>query len=597
VQDVNSRASGATTARIISPALRQIFSASDKILDLLPIAVYICDASGTIVRYNRRAAELWGRAPQEGQLYSAAFRLFRPDGSPLPVTQAPMARALRSGLYLRDQEIIMERPDGSRISALVNIDPLVDENGTLLGAVSCFQDITELRRVMDELRRSEQDLEEFFENGAVGLHLVASDGTILRANRAELNMLGYAPEEYVGHHISEFHADQGVIEDILERLANGEKLDRYPARMRAKDGSIKHVLITSNIQFRKGPYINTRCFTLDVTETRRAADALVESQQRLAATYQHAAIGIAETDADGKLIEVNETACAITGYSRQELLQRTVFDITHPEDRELDRESYARQVAGAGDRYGLEKRLIRKDGSAIWVQMMSSTVRDSAGRFLYGVRIVQDITERKLGEQRHKLLLDELNHRVKNTLATVQSLAAQTARSATSPSAFRDIFEGRLIALSRAHDQLTRRRWETADLREMLIEGLAPYQGSPERIVLRGRAVGLRPRAALTLAMAFHELVTNAVKYGSLSVPTGQVEIEWGVHSHAGQRPILHIAWRESGGPPVAPPRRRGFGSLLVERSISAEHGGHAALDFDPAGVRCTIDIPLEGPN
>jgi PAS domain S-box-containing protein len=595
VQDLDRQTGGAAIGGIISPALRQIFSASDKILDLLPIAVYICDANGAIVRYNRRAAELWGRVPQEGQRYSAAFRLFRPDGSPLPVSQGPMARALRTRLHLRDQEIIIERPDGARISALVNIDPLVDENGTLLGAVSCFQDITELRRVMDELRRSEQDLEEFFENGAVGLHLVSSDGTILRANRAELNMLGYAPEEYVGHHLSEFHVDRGVMEDILQRLAGGEKLDRYPARLRAKDSSIKHVLITSNIQFRKGTHINTRCFTLDVTETRRAADALIESQQRLAATYQHAAIGIAETDTEGRLIEVNETTCTITGYSREELLQRTIFDVMHPDDRELDRESYARQVSGVCDRYGLEMRLIRKDARTIWVQMMSSTVCDSAGRFLYGVRIVQDITERKLGEQRQKLLLDELNHRVKNTLATVQSLAAQTARSVASPNDFCDVFDGRLIALSRAHDQLTRRRWENADLREMLMEALAPYQGSLERIVLRGTTVELRPRAALTLAMIFHELVTNAVKHGALSAPTGRVEIEWGVQDGNGQQPTLHIAWRESGGPPVAPPKRRGFGSLLVERSISAEHGGHAALDFDPDGVRCTIDIPLEG--
>lgn len=128
------------------------------------------------------------------------------------------------------------------------------------------------------------------------------------------------------------------------------------------------------------------------------------------------------------------------------------------------------------------------------------------------------------------------------------------------------------------------------------MEALAPYQGAPERIVLRGNTVELRPRAALTLAMTFHELVTNAAKHGALSVPTGRVEIEWGVQEGNGHQPTLHIAWRESGGPPVAPPKRRGFGSLLVERSISAEHGGHVALDFDPDGVRCTIDIPLEGP-
>ena len=117
-----------------------------------------------------------------------------------------------------------------------------------------------------ELERSRRDLEDFFENGAVALHWVASDGSILRVNQAELDLLGYTREEYVGRHIAEFHADPPVIDDMLARLSRGEKLDKYEARLKAKDGSIKHVLISSNVNFREGQFINTRCFTLDVTE-------------------------------------------------------------------------------------------------------------------------------------------------------------------------------------------------------------------------------------------------------------------------------------------------------------------------------------------
>ena len=146
----------------------------------------------------------------------------------------------------------------------------------------------------DELERSRRDLEDFFENGTVALHWVASDGSILRVNQAELDLLGYTREEYVGRQIADFHADRPVIDDILARLTRGERLDKYEARLKAKDGSIKHVLISSNVQFRDGRFINTRCFTLDVTELKKSEQALRESEQRLRATHDRAFAGIAE---------------------------------------------------------------------------------------------------------------------------------------------------------------------------------------------------------------------------------------------------------------------------------------------------------------
>ena len=150
-------------------------------------------------------------------------------------------------------------------------------------------------------------------------------------------------------------------------------------------------------------------------------------------------------------------------------------------------------MAGDIGFYSIEKRFIRKDGRVIWMAVRSSTVRDATGHFLYGVRVVQDITERKEAEERQKLLIDELNHRVKNTLATVQSLATQTARGTDSPEAFRKAFEGRLIALSQAHDQLTRRHWKSADLRDIVEGATAPHlarsqERRPDRDRGRGRS-------------------------------------------------------------------------------------------------------------
>jgi PAS domain S-box-containing protein len=330
----------------------------------------------------------------------------------------------------------------------------------------------------------------------------------------------------------------------------------------------------------------------DVTERRATAEALRESEQRLAATYEHAAIAISEVDAQGRLLRVNETVCAITGYSREELLKLSVFDITVPDDRTSDLDSYRAQIQGGRDRYTVEKRLICRDGRVIWVTVASSSVRDSAGNFLYGIRVMQDITERKQAETRQKLLVDELNHRVKNTLATVQSLASQTARYAPSPQVFYERLEGRLIALSRAHDQLSRRNWAHADLLEIAAASLAPYRHEmPNHMQITGDPIKLEPRIAVTFAMVFHELATNAVKYGALSQPGGRLDLSWSVVPNgAGNK--LQICWREQEGPPVKAPERRGFGSLLVERGVGADLGGSAKLDFLPAGVVCEIEIP-----
>jgi two-component sensor histidine kinase len=259
-----------------------------------------------------------------------------------------------------------------------------------------------------------------------------------------------------------------------------------------------------------------------------------------------------------------------------------------------DREAFRKQVAGELEFYSAEKRFVRKDGRVIWISVRSSSVRDDTGRLLYVVRVLQDVTERKAAERRQKLLIDELNHRVKNTLATVQSLASQTARSAPTPEVFQKSFEGRLIALSKAHDQLTMHHWENADLREVLTAGLAPYGAGSEHVVLRGEDVLLRPRAVLTLAMAFHELITNAAKYGALSVAQGRVAIHWHPVCDDMGRTFLRIEWQEEGGPPAEPPERRGFGSRLIENSIAAELGGSARLIFAREGLRCEMQVPQE---
>jgi two-component sensor histidine kinase len=250
---------------------------------------------------------------------------------------------------------------------------------------------------------------------------------------------------------------------------------------------------------------------------------------------------------------------------------------------------------------------------------------DAAGRVLGVSATFRDITERRRWEDHQRLLLHELNHRVKNTLATVQSIASQSLRATASPQAARTALEARLLALSRAHDVLTRENWEGAGLREIVTQAVAPYTserenaaqaaasapgrarppresptpaGAPSaaeragRFRIQGPQVRLSPRMALAIAMALQELATNAIKYGALSAEAGQVEIRWSVEDEPG-RPRLHLCWEERGGPPVAPPARRGFGSRLIERSLAQDLGGSVVLAFNPQGLACTVLAPL----
>ncbi|KQT89027.1 sensor histidine kinase [Methylobacterium sp. Leaf466] len=209
--------------------------------------------------------------------------------------------------------------------------------------------------------------------------------------------------------------------------------------------------------------------------------------------------------------------------------------------------------------------------------------------------LVRASAELRRREVARRLLVDELNHRVKNTLATVQSLARQSLRAATGEAAQegRATFEARLFALASAHDVLTRESWASVDLADVVAAVIRPYRGGPApRFALTGPEVRLSPRTALALSMAIHELCTNAAKYGALSTETGTVGIAWRVEP-GGEGQELHLTWREEGGPPVSLPDRRGFGSRLIERGLAAELRGATEIRFEPTGVVCALSATL----
>jgi two-component sensor histidine kinase len=221
----------------------------------------------------------------------------------------------------------------------------------------------------------------------------------------------------------------------------------------------------------------------------------------------------------------------------------------------------------------------------------SAPVKDADGRVVAAVAAIFDITDRKQAMERQKLLLDEINHRTKNAMATIQAIARLSSRTATSFEEFVLGFQARLVALSHAYDLLTRYRWEGADLTDVIQTTLAPHlQG--ERISIDGRNIYLRPKQALALTSGIHELATNSVKYGALSTPAGQVEISWTI-PETGHDAAVRLTWLERGGPGVARLERRGFGTRFVEQVLPAELDGRVTLEFLGTGVRCVIYFPI----
>jgi PAS domain S-box-containing protein len=266
----------------------------------------------------------------------------------------------------------------------------------------------------------------------------------------------------------------------------------------------------------------------------------------------------------------------------------------HPDDR-AELHTNLQQAVTYGTPFRHEYRIQRPDGDCLWVDAAGRCELDAHGQPLRFPGVIIDIHERKLAEQQQRTLINELNHRVKNTLAIVQSIAMQSFRHASSVENATEVFNARLIALSRAHDVLTHAHWQTALLQDIARQTASAHAPlNSRRFQLDGPAVRLSPQDALSFAMAFHELATNAVKYGALGSENGSVDIRWSIESLP-QGPRLRLCWSEHNGPLVAPPQNEGFGSRLIRRSLSAHADSEVVLNYQPSGFVCTALIALPG--
>ena len=338
----------------------------------------------------------------------------------------------------------------------------------------------------------------------------------------------------------------------------------------------------------------------DKSDKQKAAESEVEGLRQeggpfvVAAEETRMPIVFMDAKAPGNpIIFANDSFLALTGYGRDELLGH---DFSYLMARGADSEARALVEAAfdATDDASREVRCRRKDGSEFWAALFVSPVKNENGEVVQHFASFVDLTRHKDEQAQSRMLIDELNHRVKNTLATVQSIVVQALRHTSEPEVIRESIESRLFALSRSHDLLTREKWEGAGLHDVVDSAMEPFgvtDGGSERFRVTGKNVRFPPKAALALGIAFHELATNAVKYGAFSGDKGCVRIAWTIEpATEGNRLIL--TWREEGGPPVTPPARKGFGSRVIERGLAFELGGTTRLDYRAEGVVCTIDIP-----
>jgi two-component sensor histidine kinase/PAS domain-containing protein len=338
---------------------------------------------------------------------------------------------------------------------------------------------------------------------------------------------------------------------------------------------------------------------VDITDRVKAQQWLALSQARLQLGVEVAGLGLGMMDYRQDSITLDGRAALLFELPAGEALSRSAIHARfHPDEAQHIMATVGRLLADVGGEgfLSLDHRILLPDGKVRWLsarKQIAFDAVDGVRQAVSGILAVQDITARKEAEAHRVLLVNELNHRVKNTLATVHSIAAQSFRHAD-PAArpFLSAFDQRLHALARTHEVLTRSHWEGAELGEVARYILSPFldgQGSG-RISFEGPKTNLTPPQALAVSLALHELVTNAIKYGSLSVPEGHVSLRWTADS------LLTITWREHGGPPVSPPAHEGFGTRLLARALQAEPDGRTEITFRPEGLQFIMSFSHTDP-
>jgi PAS domain S-box-containing protein len=552
------------------------------------------DLEGNFTLVNDRFCEIagWSRDELMGMTMQ---QITHPDDL---VRNVPLFdKAVRDGTSYTHEKRYLRR-DGGVVWVNNSVAVIRRPTGEPFGVLSVTLDVTQRREDEEALRRSEETLRLATETAGMAtweVDLETLEG-VWSPNRFDLLGLPRSPDS------------RGTFQDWIDRVHPEDRaLAETAARrcfergvpytieyriLRADDGAERWLQSHgSRIDYADSRLSRFVGVSFDVTDRKRAEEELRESEARFRAIFEQANDFLVTTTLDNEITSVNPAVIEAIGYPADEIIGRSINDFMDPDQFALSMDAFNRKLEHGGSTR-LTVKVRARDGRELIWEVNSQLSLDEQGRPVALHAIARDMTEAKRAEAHLRLLVDELNHRVKNTLAIVQGIAQQSFKDDVPPRQARAAFEGRLAALSEAHNLLTREHWSVVSMRQIIDDALRPHGGESGRFTLDGPDLTILPKTAISLALAIHELATNAVKHGALSRPEGQVTIIWRRVREGGPARLI-LTWQEQGGPPVTIPTRRGFGTRMIERGLAAELGGTVTIDFRPEGLVCTVDAPL----
>jgi PAS domain S-box-containing protein len=552
------------------------------------------DLDGRFTLVNDRFCEIagWNREDLIGRSMQS---ITHPDD--LVRNLGLFERAVRDGTaYTHEKRYI--RKDGGVVWVNNSVSVIRRSDGRPFGVLAVTLEVTRRREAEERLRKSEESLRLATESAGMAtweLDLETMEGA-WSPNRFDLLGMERRP------------GSRGTFREWVERVHPDDRPAAAAAAQRCFDEGVPYTIEYRICRADNGherwlqshgsriDYEDRRSsrfvgVSFDITDRKRAEKELRESEARYRTIFEQANDFLITTTIDQRIASVNPAVLTALGYEADEVIGRSIADFMDPDQFEITRESLAQKLReGGATRLTINVRA--RDGRALTWELNSRLTTDPEGKPSGLHAIGRDMTEAKRAEAHLRLLVDELNHRVKNTLAIVQGIAQQSFKADADPASARQAFEGRLAALSEAHNLLTREHWGAVSMAQVIGDAVAPHGRDAGRFALEGPDLPILPKTAISLALAIHELATNAVKHGALSRPEGRVSIRWArIESAAAAR--LSLVWEEHGGPAVTVPSRRGFGTRMIERGLAAELGGTAKIDFRPEGLVCTVDAPL----
>lgn len=570
------------------------------LLESLPIGMYVCDADGLILRYNRAAAELWGREPRLGEpeeRFCGSYRLLDLDDAHIPHAECPMAVALATGQGMRDQHIQVERPDGSRVMALVNIEPLREQGGGIIGAVNVFRD-SALRHPPSGIPGAGAPFfSRLLQALPAAVYTTDAAGRITFFNEAAAKMWGVRPEIGQGEFCGSwrlYRPDGSPLPHdqcpMAIALKGGRALNGEEAVAERPDGTrVPFLAYPAPLFGEDGELTGAVNMLVDISE-RKVAEL---ASQRLAAIVESSDDAILSKDINGIITSWNRGAQRIFGYREDEVLGQPVT-ILIPADRQDEEPTILSRIRCGKRIEHYETVRQRKDGSLVDISLSVSPIFGPNGTVVGASKIARDISERRRAEEQKDLLLHEMDHRIKNLFALAGGLVNVCARGATSVQGLVSDLQGKFLALARAHsltlavDTVDSHR--IASLHALIAEVAEPYrreEASEQQIVVAGPDFPLGRNAVTNIALLFHEFATNAVKYGALANPAGQVLVDC-----ADLGDDICVIWREVGaGVRSGDGSREGFGSRLARATIAAL-GGRFERGFTSQGFEIRMTVP-----